>query len=65
MPKMKTHKGAKKRFKLTKSGKIKRNQMLRNHIMSSKSSKKKRQLRRPAFAAPANAKNIKKMLPYG
>jgi len=65
MPKMKTHKGAKKRFKLTKTGKVKMNHMLRNHILSTKSAKKKRKLRKAPYASPANAANIKKMLPYG
>ena len=65
MPKMKTHRGAKKRFKLTKSGKVKRNHMLRNHILTKKSAKKKRQLRKAGYASEADAKTIKRLLPYG
>ncbi len=65
MPKMKTHSGAKKRFKLTKNGKVKRNHALRNHILTKKSAKKKRQLRKAGYASEANAKTIKRLLPYG
>lgn len=65
MPKMKTHSGAKKRFKLTKNGKVKRNQALRNHILTKKSTKKKRKLRKAGYACESDAKVIKRLLPYG
>lgn len=64
MPKMKTHTGAKKRFKLTKTGKVKMNHSLKNHILTKKSTKRKRRLRQPSYASPANADTVKKMLPY-
>ena len=64
MPKLKTHTGAKKRFSLTKTGKIKRNHALKNHILTHKSTKKKRALRKTAYATSANAPAIRKLLPY-
>lgn len=64
MPKMKSNSGAKKRFKVTGSGKIKRKKAFRNHILTKKSSKRKRQLGKDAIVDPANEKAIKKMLPY-
>ncbi len=62
MPKKKTHKGAAKRFKLTASGKVKRFHALTNHILTSKSQKRKRNLRKPALVKAGFAKNIKEML---
>jgi large subunit ribosomal protein L35 len=62
MPKMKTHKGAAKRFKLTGTGKIKRRQANKNHILEKKSPKRIRQLRAPALVADGDAKNIKRAL---
>ena len=47
MPKMKTHKGAKKRFSVTSKGKVRRLKAYKSHILTKKSSKRKRQLRRP------------------
>lgn len=64
MPKLKTHTGAKKRFSITKSGKIKRNQSLMNHFLTHKSTKRKRNLRKRAYADPTNAAALKKLLPY-
>lgn len=64
MPKIKTHRGAAKRFKKTGTGKIKRNKAFRRHILTKKSPKNKRQLRKSAIASDANAKVIKKLLPY-
>lgn len=49
MPKMKSHSGAKKRFKVTKSGKVKIRRMNRNHILTKKSTKRKRDLRQSAY----------------
>ena len=48
MPKMKTHKGAKKRFKVTGTGKVRRYKAFKSHILTKKTSKRKRRLRRPA-----------------
>ena len=63
MPKMKTHKGAKKRFKLTGTGKVKRMRAYKSHILTKKSAKRKRNLRRPTTVATrGEAKNIKRLL---
>jgi large subunit ribosomal protein L35 len=59
---MKTHKGAKKRFKLTGTGKIKRRQANKNHILEKKAPKRKRQLRQPELVAAADAPAIKRAL---
>ena len=64
MPKIKTHRCAAKRFSLTKSGKVKRGSAYRSHILTKKSTKRKRGLRMPAYASPANEANIKKLIPY-
>lgn len=64
MPKMKTHRGAAKRFKKTGTGKIKRSKAYRRHILTKKSPKTKRSLRKAVVASDANAKVIKKLLPY-
>ena len=64
MPKMKTNRGAAKRFKLTGSGKIKRNKAYSSHILTKKSTKRKRGLRQSDIVDSANAKAIKKILPY-
>ena len=64
MPKMKTHSGAAKRFKKTGTGKIKRNKAFTSHILTKKTTKRKRNLRHATLADPTNEKNIKKMLPY-
>lgn len=62
MPKMKTHSGAKKRFKKTGSGKLKRRQANSNHILEKKPPKNKRQRRGDQMVAKADAKNVNKML---
>ena len=64
MPKVKTHRGAAKRFSLTKSGKVKRNKAYRRHILTKKSTKVKRHLRGKAFVFEGEAKNIRKLIPY-
>lgn len=64
MPKMKTNRGAAKRFKKTGTGKIKRCKAFTSHILTKKSTKRKRGLRQSAIIDPANAKAIKKILPY-
>jgi large subunit ribosomal protein L35 len=63
MPKMKTHKGAKKRFKITGSGKVKRMRAFKSHILTKKSSKRKRHLRQSAIIQTnGEARNIKRLL---
>jgi len=64
MPKLKTHKGASKRFKKTASGKLKRGHAFMRHILTSKSSKRKRHLDMATMVDPADAPRIKRMLPY-
>lgn len=64
MPKLKSHSGSKKRFKLTATGKVKRTQGYKNHILTKKSTKRTRNLRKGVMADPINAATIKKMLPY-
>jgi large subunit ribosomal protein L35 len=64
MPKMKTKKSAAKRFKLTASGKLKRNKAFTSHILTKKSPKRKRNLRKATITDSTNVKNMKKILPY-
>jgi large subunit ribosomal protein L35 len=62
MPKQKTHSGAKKRFKVTGSGKVMREQANRRHLLEVKSSKRTRRLAADLEVAPADLKRVKKML---
>ena len=62
MPKMKTHKGAKKRFKVTGSGKVKRNRAFKSHILTKKDPKRKRRLRRGDLVSLGQEKTIKRLL---
>ena len=62
MPKMKTHKGTKKRFQTTGTGKIKRRNANKNHILEKKAPKRKRQLRSPSLVSDADAPMIKRAL---
>jgi large subunit ribosomal protein L35 len=62
MPKMKSDSGAKKRFKLTASGKIKRHKAFRSHILTSKTQKRKRNLRKSALVDKTETKRIKMLL---
>ncbi len=62
MPKTKTHSGAKKRFKLTGSGKVTRRRANKNHLLEHKPTKRTRRLDGTVVVAPAAAKNIKKLL---
>ena len=63
MPKMKSHKGARKRFKLTGTGEVKRGRAFKSHILTKKTSKRKRRLRRSAIIATrGEAKRIKRLL---
>jgi large subunit ribosomal protein L35 len=64
MPKLKTHSGAKKRFSLTKSGRVKRSHANKSHILTKKSTKRKRGLRQGAYADVTNESAIKRMIPY-
>ncbi len=64
MPKIKTHSGAKKRFSLTKTGKVKRGHAFRSHILTKKSTKRKRALRAGAYAHKSNVEQIKLLIPY-
>ncbi|MBC5787750.1 MULTISPECIES: 50S ribosomal protein L35 [Clostridiaceae] len=64
MPKQKTHSGAKKRFNLTKNGKVKRAHAFKSHILNKKSTKRKRGLRKGTYADVSNAPVIKKLIPY-
>ena len=64
MPKMKTTKAAAKRFKSTGTGKLKRNKAYKSHILTKKSQKRKRNLRKAAIIDATNVKNMKKILPY-
>lgn len=64
MPKMKTNRGAAKRFKKTGSGKIKRGKAFSSHILTKKSTKRKRGLRQTDLVAASDVKGIKKILPY-
>jgi large subunit ribosomal protein L35 len=64
MPKLKTHTGAKKRFKLTGTGKIKRGQTKPRHILSSKSPKTKRKLGKSVLVSDGDFKKVLRMIPY-
>lgn len=64
MPKLKTHRGAAKRFSLTKSGKVKRSKAYKRHILTKKSTKRLRGLRKTAYISDVEAKKIRKLLPY-
>ncbi|MGN0400552.1 MAG: 50S ribosomal protein L35 [Blautia sp.] len=64
MPKMKTTKAAAKRFKKTGTGLLKRNKAYKSHILTKKSQKRKRNLRKAAITDSTNVKSIKKILPY-
>ncbi len=64
MPKLKTHSGAKKRFNLTSSGKVKRAHAYKSHILTKKTTKRTRRLRSTAYADVTNLDAIKKMIPY-
>ncbi|MBF0563931.1 MAG: 50S ribosomal protein L35 [Nitrospirae bacterium] len=64
MPKIKTHRGAAKRFKKTGTGKIKRNKAFKSHLLTSKPSKRTRRLRTATLVNKADHKNIAKLIPY-
>ncbi|MEK6667110.1 MAG: 50S ribosomal protein L35 [Candidatus Rokubacteria bacterium RIFCSPLOWO2_02_FULL_68_19] len=64
MPKMKSKRGASKRFKATASGKIKRRKGWKSHLLEWKSPKRRRRLRQSALVSKADARRIKRLLPY-
>lgn len=64
MPKMKTNRGAAKRFQRTASGGFKRSQSHRRHILTKKSSKRKRHLRSPSMVAECDTSMVNRMMPY-
>lgn len=66
MPKLKTHSGAKKRFNLTKTGKVKRAMTKKRHLLNGhgKTTKLKRHLRKEGFADSTNVAQLKRLLPY-
>jgi large subunit ribosomal protein L35 len=65
MPKIKTKKAVKKRFRFTKKGKIKRSRAFKSHILTKKSRKRKRALRRGGIVSSSEARTIKRLMPYG
>ena len=65
MPKMKSHSGAKKRFKLTANGHVKHKQANKSHLLSHEAHKRKRQLRGTKVVSKANEAQVKRLLPYG
>jgi large subunit ribosomal protein L35 len=64
MPKQKTHSASKKRFKVTGTGKVMRFQAFKKHILTKKSTKRKRNLRKSVVASPVNQKTILQLIPY-
>jgi large subunit ribosomal protein L35 len=64
MPKLKTHRGAAKRFKKTGTGKIKRTKAFRRHILTSKPKRRKRHMRGMEVVSPADVRKLRRMLPY-
>ena len=64
MPKMKSHSGAKKRFKMTGTGKVKRGHQGKSHILSKKSTKRKRRLRTGTYVSATQEKTVKTLIPY-
>ncbi len=63
MPKAKTNSGAKKRFRITGTGKVKHNHAYKSHILTKKSTKTKRHLRRAVIADSSNRRHLKRMMP--
>jgi large subunit ribosomal protein L35 len=64
MPKLKTKKGALKRFRITESGKVKRKKAFKGHILTKKNMNRKRRLRKAGFVYGGESKSVKMMLPY-
>ncbi|HNU84682.1 MAG: 50S ribosomal protein L35 [Pseudomonadota bacterium] len=64
MPKQKTHKGASKRFSLTGTGKVKRKKAFHSHILTKKTTKRKRNLRKSTILDARDTKGVKRLIPY-
>ncbi len=64
MPKIKTRRGAAKRFKVTGSGRIVRGKAYRRHILTKMTRKRKRHLRQKTMVAPSDVRNVRKQIPY-
>ena len=64
MPKIKTNRAAAKRFRVTGTGKIKRNKGFKSHILSSKGKKRKRHLRKAGLVSAVESRNIRQLIPY-
>ena len=64
MPKIKTHRGAAKRFKKTGTGKVKRSKAFANHLLGGKSPKRKRKLRKAGLVSEAETRRISRLIPY-
>ena len=64
MPKLKTNRGAAKRFRVTATGKVKRKRAFQRHILTTKSAKRKLHMRQSKLVDPADERNVKRMLPY-
>jgi large subunit ribosomal protein L20 len=65
MPKMKSHRGAAKRFRSTASGRFKRGKAYKSHILTKKTTKRKRKLDTPTLICPSDHDKVARMLPYG
>ncbi|MBF0144046.1 MAG: 50S ribosomal protein L35 [Magnetococcales bacterium] len=63
MPKIKTHRGAAKRFKVTGSGRVRRSNAFKRHILTSKSTKRKRNMRMPGMVADVDVAAVRRMMP--
>ena len=64
MPKLKTHRGAAKRFKITGTGKVKRSRANKSHILTGKPAKRTRRLRTGTLVSKSEQENIKRLIPY-
>ena len=64
MPKIKTHSGAKKRFKISQKGKVMRGHAYKSHILNKKTTKRKRNLRKVVAADATNVAQVKRLIPY-
>jgi large subunit ribosomal protein L35 len=65
MPKLKNHRGAAKRFKSTASGRFKRSKAFKNHILTKKTTKRKRKLDTPTLVSDSDQRRVEQLLPYG
>ncbi len=65
MPKLKTHRGAAKRFKSTATGRFKRSKAYKSHILTKKTTKRKRKLDTRTMVSPSDQRRVAQMLPYG